>query len=261
MNTEKMNGNGVLHIKKALKRFGGRTVVDIENVNIGTHPIEGLIGPNGAGKSTLINLITRRLRMTEGEILYYRDGAAIENARKNIDELARLNLVRSNQVIQDFASLTIIDSMILANTDPKHEKFYKLFNEKEVRELAKDKIDYYLDYFHFDFPEGHALSAGEKKLLDIIRCLILSPKFLLLDEPTAGLPQDQTDKVIELLLKKTAEEDMKVLIVEHDLDMIWRICDYIHFMAEGQILLQGTAAEVKGNETVKKKYIGEESDA
>ncbi|MCL2856966.1 MAG: ATP-binding cassette domain-containing protein [Oscillospiraceae bacterium] len=252
---------GVLHIKKAVKRFGGKTVVNVEDIRIGTHCIEGLIGPNGAGKSTLINLMTQKLSLTEGEIIYYRGDEAINVSSKNLNTLAKLNLVRSNQIIQDFASLTIVDSMILANTDLRHEKFYKLFNDKEVREAAQEKIDFYLDYFHFDFPEGHALSAGEKKLLDIIRCLILNPKFLLLDEPTAGLPQDQSDKVIDLLQKKTAEEDMCVLIVEHNLDLIWRVCDYIHFMADGQILIQGTPDEIKGNETVNKKYIGEESNA
>ena len=257
MSTEKTNEKGVLHIKKAVKRFGGKTVVNVDDIRIGTHRIEGLIGPNGAGKSTLINLITQKHKLTEGEIFYYRGDETIAVSSKNINTLAKLNLVRSNQIIQDFASLTIIDSMVLSNTELPHEKFYKLFNEKQVREAAREKIDFYLDYFHFDFPQGHALSAGEKKLLDIIRCLILSPSFLLLDEPTAGLPQDQTDKVIDLLHKKTAEENMRVLIVEHDLDLIWRVCDHIHFMAEGQILIQGTPEEIKGNETVKNKYIGE----
>ena len=256
-----MTEDGVLYIKKAVKRFGGKTVVNVEDIRFGVHRIEGLIGPNGAGKSTLINLITQKLKLTEGEIIYYNGEETIHNNKNSLDSLARKNLVRSNQVIQDFDSLTIIDSMLLSFAGTKYEKFYKLFNEKELRKAAKEKIEYYLDYFHFDFPEGHALSAGEKKLLDIIRCLILNPKFLLLDEPTAGLPQDQSDQVIDLLQKKTIEDNMRVLIVEHDLELIWRVCDHIHFMADGQILIQGTADEIKSNDIVNKKYIGEEGNA
>ena len=114
-----------------------------------------------------------------------------------------------------------------------------------------------MDYFHFDDPDGHALSAGEKKLLDIIRCLLLKPKFLLMDEPTTGLPQDQTDLVIAMMRKKIKEEGMSILIVEHDLDLIWGVSENVYFMAEGEILIQGPPSEVRKNKTVVKKYMGE----
>lgn len=245
-----------LHLKNLVKRFGGRTVVDIKDITLGTHGIEGLIGPNGAGKTTLISLITHKVSMDQGQILYYKDKKEIDISKKSLDEISRLGLVRTNQIIQDFENLTIRDSLLLSLATSKQEKFYNIFNEKELRKSTEKEIEKYLDYFHFENPDGHALSAGEKKLLDIIRCMLLKPKFLLMDEPTAGLPQNQTEKVIELMREKTNEEGMSILIVEHDLDLIWRVTENVHFMSEGQILIQGTPDEIRNNKTVITKYMG-----
>jgi ABC-type branched-subunit amino acid transport system ATPase component len=246
-----------LHLKNVMKSFGGRKVVDIKELTLGTHGIEGLIGPNGAGKTTLINLITHKLRMDCGQILYYANGDEIDISKKPIDEIARFGMVRTNQIIQDFQSLSIRDSLFLSLATPMYENFYNIFSEKKLRKAAEQEIEKYLDYFHFENPDGHALSAGEKKLLDIIRCLLLKPKVILMDEPTTGLPQDQTDLVIALMRKKTVEEGMSILIVEHDLDLIWGVSENVYFMAEGEILIQGPPDEVRKNKTVVQKYMGE----
>lgn len=249
-----------LHLKNVIKKFGGRKVVDIKDLTLGTHGIEGLIGPNGAGKTTLINLITHKLRMDHGQVFYYPNGNEMDISKKSFDEIARLGMVRTNQVIQDFQSLSIRDSLLLSLATPKYEKFYNIFSEKKLKKATEQEIEKYLDYFHFENPDGHALSAGEKKLLDIIRCLLLKPKVLLMDEPATGLPQDQTDKVIAMVKKKTSEEGMSILVVEHDLDLIWEVSENVYFMAEGEILIQGPPDEVRKNKTVVKKYMGE-SDA
>jgi ABC-type branched-subunit amino acid transport system ATPase component len=247
-----------LHLKNIVKRFGGRKVVDIKDLTLGTHGIEGLIGPNGAGKTTLINLISHKLRMDTGQVLYYPvANEEIDISRKSFDQIARLGMVRTNQVIVDFASLTIRDSMLLSLATSKYERFYGIFSENKLRKAVEGEIEEYLDYFHFENPDGNALSAGEKKLLDIIRCLLLKPKVLLMDEPTVGLPQDQTDLVIAMMRKKTKEEGMSILIVEHDLDLIWGVSENVYFMAEGEILIQGPPDEVRKNKTVVKKYMGE----
>jgi len=244
--------NKKLHLKNITKSFGGRKVVDIPDLSLGKHGIEGLIGPNGAGKTTLINLISHKLKMDTGQILYYSNGNEIDISRQTFDGIARLGMVRTNQIIQDFQSLSIRDSMLLSLANSRHERFYAIFSEKKLRKAAEQEMEEYLDYFHFENPEGHALSAGEKKLLDIIRCLLLKPKFLLMDEPTTGLPQDQT-----VMRKKIEEEGMSILIVEHDLDLIWGVSDNVYFMAEGEILIQGPPNEVRKNKTVVKKYMGE----
>ena len=252
-----MSCEKVIHLQNVVKRYGTRNVVDVEDAILGVCGIEGLIGPNGAGKTTLINLISSKLSMTTGSILFYNDDEEINISKMSFDKVSRMGLVRSNQIIQDFESLTVMDSMLLSLASSKHERFYKLFSDKKARKMAEEEIKWYLDYFHFDDPNENADSAGEKKLLDIIRCMMLRPDFILMDEPTAGLPEDQTQRVIELMRMKTKEEDMRILVVEHDLDLIWEVCEKIHFMAEGKIMIQGTPDEIKCNAIVHKKYIGE----
>ena len=245
-----------LHIKNIAKSFGGRTVVDIADLTLGTHGIEGLIGPNGAGKTTLMNLITHKLKMDHGQVVYYPNGEEMDISNRSMDEIARFGIVKTNQIIQDFESLSIRDSLLLSLSTRKYEKFYRIFSEGALLKETKAEIEEYLEYFHFENPDGHALSAGEKKLLDIIRCLVLKPKFVLMDEPTAGLPEDQTIKVMDLMKKKTKEEDMSILIVEHDLDLIWNVSEIVYFMAEGEILLKGTPEEIRKDRTVAVKYMG-----
>lgn len=246
-----------LHLKNITKSFGGRKVVDIPDLTMGHYGIEGLIGPNGAGKTTLINLISHKLKMDSGQVLYYSNGDEIDITKQTFDGIARLGMVRTNQIIQDFNSLSIRDSLLLSMATYRHERFWAIFSENKLRKEAEAEIEGYLDYFHFDNPDGNALSAGEKKLLDIIRCLLLKPKFLLMDEPTTGLPQDQTDLVLAMMRNKIKDEGMSILIVEHDLDLIWGVSDNVYFMAEGEILIQGPPSEVRKNKTVVKKYMGE----
>lgn len=245
-----------LHLKNIKKSFGGRTVVNIEDLVLGSCGIEGLIGPNGAGKTTLMSLITRKLNPDHGEVAYFPNGSEVDISRKTMDQIARMGIVKTNQIIQDFESLTIKESLLLSLASQRYENFYRLFIEDTLLREAKEQIEEYLDYFHFENPNGYALSAGEKKLLDIIRCLMLKPKFLLMDEPTAGLPEDLTLKVMELMKRKSREEGMSILIVEHDLDLIWEVSECVHFMADGEILFQGPPDEIRANKTVAVKYMG-----
>lgn len=249
----------VIHVKNVTKYFGGRKVVDVPDLTIGTHGIAGLIGPNGAGKTTLINLISKKISLSSGQILYYKDGKEVDISKKSMDEIARMGVVRTNQIIQDFESLSIRDSLLLSLASSNQEKFYKIFNDAALRKSTEEEIAFYLDYFRFDNPDRHALSAGEKKLLDIIRCMLLKPKLLIMDEPTNGLPQDLTDLVMDLMKKKTSEEDMTILIVEHDLDLIWKVSENVYFMAEGEILFQGPPEEIRKNKIVIQKYMGEKN--
>ncbi|MEM7798198.1 MAG: ATP-binding cassette domain-containing protein [Chloroflexota bacterium] len=252
-----MSNNATITLKSVKKSFVGRTVVDIDSLTLGTYPIEGLIGPNGAGKTTLMSLITGKLPADQGEILFLpQDESPINLSAYRLEEIARMGLVRTNQIIQDFDSLSIRDSLLLSLATPLHEKFFKLFSGRQLQQDVEKEIDFYLDYFPFENSEGHALSAGEKKLLDIIRCLLLKPKFLLMDEPTAGLPHDLTKKVMELMQHKAEEEGLSILIVEHDLDLIWEVCEYVHFLAEGKLMTQGTPEEIRSNQTVAEKYMG-----
>jgi ABC-type branched-subunit amino acid transport system ATPase component len=249
-------GQKTLHLHDVHKHYGGRTVVDIADLVLGAHGIEGLIGPNGAGKTTLMKLITHAVSPDRGHIEYHSPGGTVVLTKHSPDAIARMGVVKTNQVIQDFESLTIRESLLLSLAGAEQEKFWKVRRDNAFLRRANEEIDEYLGLFHFQDPDGKAGSAGEKKLLDILRCLLLKPRFLLMDEPTAGLPQDETDKVMEVMRQKTRETDLSILIIEHDLDLIWETCEYVHFMAEGQILLQGTPSDVRSNATVAEKYLG-----
>jgi ABC-type branched-subunit amino acid transport system ATPase component len=246
-------------IRDAVKSFDGRVVVDVADLTLGQHPIEGLIGPNGAGKTTLMRMIMHSIDLDRGKISFAPgDGSAPEVFLSKLPAhaIARLGVVKTNQVIQDFEHLTIWDSLLLAASHARDERAYRIYRERRVWRDYGAQIQSYLDLLPFDNPYGFAKSAGEKKLLDIIRCLLLRPKVLLLDEPTAGLPAGMRDRVMELIKKKATEEDVSVVIVEHDLNVIWSLSDYVHFMAEGSVVLQGDPAWIRAHETVVEKYLG-----
>lgn len=242
-----------------MKSFDGRVVVDVADLTLGRHPVEGLIGPNGAGKTTLMRMIMHSISLDRGKVTFVAgdgNGGEVVLSRKPAHAIARLGVVKTNQVIQDFEELTIWDSLLLAASRARDERAYQIYGERRVWSAYGEEIQGYLDLLPFDNPFGFAGSAGEKKLLDIIRCLLLRPRLLLLDEPTAGLPAGMRDRVMELIRKKATEENVSVVIVEHDLNVIWNLSDYVHFMAEGSVVLQGDPVWIREHETVVEKYLG-----
>lgn len=246
-----------IRIEEAVKSFSGRVVVDIDELVLGDRPIEGLIGPNGAGKTTLMRMIMHSIPLDRGRISLLTAGQSeIVLSSLSTDRMAHHGVVKSNQVITDFDRLTIWDSLLLAGTEPRYEQPYRIFSERTIFERYEAEIRDRLDYFGFSDPTAFANSAGEKKLLDIVRCLLLKPTFLLLDEPTAGLPDQLTEKVMRVI-RDLAAAGTSVVIVEHDLDVIWNLCDEVSFMAEGRVILKGDPQTIRENKTVIEKYLGE----
>lgn len=246
----------LLEAENLTKSYHAHEVVNIPKVAFGAQGLEGLIGPNGAGKSTLMGLLTRRIAPTSGSIsLDVGDGVHKLNPLKS-HEVARIGLIKTNQRIQGFDSLTIKDSLRLAVTPPKDEGFMSIFAGERDPEDVEERVAQYVEAFPFTDRNGYARSGGEKKLVDILRCLIAEPKLLLMDEPTAGLPEDITRTVMDIVREKVAGGEMRVVVVEHDLPLIWEYCDYVHFLSEGSILFEGAPEEVKSNRVVAEKYMG-----
>ena len=246
-----------IRIEGAVKSFFGRVVVDIDDLVLGDQPIEGLIGPNGAGKTTLMRMIMHSTPLDRGKVsLLPSSGREVVLSSLPAHRMARHGVVKSNQVIMDFDKLTIWDSLLLAVAESRYEQPPRIFSERTVFEQHKHEMRYYLDYFGFADPTAFAMSAGEKKLLDIVRCLLLKPTFLLLDEPTAGLPDVLTEKVMTVV-RDLAAAGTSVVIVEHDLNFIWNLCDKVHFMAEGSVILRGDPQSIREHRTVVEKYLGE----
>ena len=249
-----------IRIEGAVKSFAGRVVVSIDELVLGEGLIEGLIGPNGAGKTTLMRMIMHSTKLDEGTVTFRgpdldEDGDVVLSDLPT-HRMAGLGIVKSNQVIMDFKKLTIWDSLLLAVAEAKYEQPHRIFSEVPLFEDHADEAREYLDFFSFADPTGFAQSAGEKKLLDIVRCLLLKPKFLLLDEPTAGLADELTEKVMEAI-RLVAAQGTAVVVVEHDLSVIWDISDQVHFMAEGKVILRGDPQEIREHKTVIEKYLGE----
>jgi ABC-type branched-subunit amino acid transport system ATPase component len=246
-----------IRVQGVVKSFSGRVVVDVDDLVLGEQPIEGLIGPNGAGKTTLMRMIMHSTPLDRGRIaLLPAGGSEVVLSGLPAHRMARHGVVKSNQVIMDFDKLTIWDSLLLAVAETRYEQPHRIFSERTVFKRHEDEIRQYLDYFEFADPTAFALSAGEKKLLDIVRCLLLRPTFLLLDEPTAGLPAELTEKVMTVI-RELAAAGTSVVIVEHDLNVIWSLCDVVHFMAEGSVILNGDPQSIRANSTVVEKYLGE----
>jgi len=246
-----------IHIRSAVKSFSGRVVVDVDELVLGEKPIEGLIGPNGAGKTTLMRMVMHSITLDTGTVsLRPPSGPEIVLSSLPAHRMAQHGVVKSNQVIMDFDKLTIWDSLLLSVAEARYEQPQRVFAEGTVFRRHEEEIRHYLDYFGFDDPTTFALSAGEKKLLDIVRGLLLQPTFLLLDEPTAGLPDDLTEKVMEVVRELSAK-GTSVVVVEHDLNLIWSLCDGVHFMAEGSVVLSGDPESIRENRTVVEKYLGE----
>jgi len=246
-----------IRIEGAAKSYSGRVVVDVDDLVLGDQPIAGLIGPNGAGKTTLMRMVMHSTPLDRGTItLLPVSGPAVTLSSLPAHRIAGHGVVKSNQVIMDFDKLTIWDSLLLAVTEARYEQPQRIFSERTVFERHADEIRPYLEYFGFADPTAFALSAGEKKLLDILRCLLLKPTFLLLDEPTAGLPAELTEKVMKVI-RDLAAAGTAVVVVEHDLNVIWNLCDEVLFMAEGSVILRGDPQTIRANRTVVEKYLGE----
>ena len=246
-----------IHVRGAVKSFSGREVVSIDELMLGEKPIEGLIGPNGAGKTTLMRMIMHSIPLDRGTVTLKSDGSQdIVLSDLAANRLAGHGVVKSNQVIMDFDKLTIWDSLLLSVAEARFEQPHRMRSEHIVFDAHEEEMRRYLDHFGFSDPTALAGSAGEKKLLDIVRCVLLKPAFLLLDEPTAGLPDDLTEKVMHEV-RKLAAGGTSVVIVEHDLNVIWGLCDKVHFMAEGNVILRGDPEEIRANATVVEKYLGE----
>lgn len=238
------------------KDYGGHRVVDIADLSFGEHGLEGLIGPNGAGKSTLMGLLTRRIAPSSGEISLLADDGTHALNPLSSHEVSRIGLIKTNQRIQGFDSLTIRDNLRLAATAVAEEGPRSILDPLRDPDAIEAQIDRYLGMFSFSDPDGFARSGGEKKLVDILRCLMARPKMLLMDEPTAGLPDDITEAVMDLIKAKVEAKEMTVVVVEHDLPMIWKYCGFVHFLSEGKVLFQGSPDDVKSNRLVAEKYMG-----
>ena len=249
----------MLEIKNINKNFGGLRAVNNASMNIEKGSITGLIGPNGAGKTTLFNTIAGVYAPDEGEIF-------LEN--QNITGLKPHNLfnkgvLRTFQIAHEFSTLTVLENLMMVPPNQYGENLiYAWFRnndvkkqEEEIRTKAIEVIEF-LNLNHLTQELAGNLSGGQKKLLELGRTMMVESKLVLLDEVGAGVNRTLLNDISDAILRLNKEKNYTFFVIEHDMDLIEKICDPVIVMAEGSVLFEGKFDEVKSNEEVIEAYLG-----
>ena len=249
----------MLEIKDINKNFGGLRAVNNASMKIEKGSITGLIGPNGAGKTTLFNTIAGVYTPDEGEIF-------LEN--QNITGLKPHNLfskgvLRTFQIAHEFSTLTVLENLMMVPPNQYGENLiYAWFRnndvkkqEEEIRTKAIEVIEF-LNLNHLTQELAGNLSGGQKKLLELGRTMMVDSKLVLLDEVGAGVNRTLLNDISDAILRLNKEKNYTFFVIEHDMDLIEKICDPVIVMAEGSVLFEGKFDEVKSNEEVIEAYLG-----
>ena len=242
----------ILELKDVTKAYDEFKVVDRFNFKVMQGELRCLLGPNGAGKTTTIDLITGRQKATSGTILF--DGHDITGLRE--DKIAKLGVGRKFQVPAVFKDLTVRDNIQVAyskNTDPFANMFR--FGRKEGQERQQKVVELVGLQDRLDEMGGN-LSHGETQWLEIGMVLTQNPKLLLMDEPTAGMTEQETQKTSEIFNKLKSEHTL--VVVEHDMAFVREIADVITLMHLGRTLAEGPMEEIEKNPEVREIYLGSE---
>jgi ABC-type branched-subunit amino acid transport system ATPase component len=246
--------SAVLETRKLCKRFGALTVAENIDFRLEAGARHALIGPNGAGKTTFVNMLTGRLAPSSGQILL--GGDDITDAR----QAARVKrgLGRTFQINTLFRSLPVLDNVALGVAERsgvagrlwRPASAFRAIRDESMEllatlGLARDAATPVLD-----------LPYGKQRLVEIAIALGLKPKVLLLDEPAAGVPSVESERILRAL--DTLPADIAILIIEHDMDLVFRFARRITVLVQGEVLVEGTPAEISGNRRVHEVYLGEQ---
>ena len=236
----------LLEVQDVTVRFGGVTAVNGAQFAVEPGTVTGLIGPNGAGKTTLFNVITGIQPPTGGRIHY--DGRDV--TRFGTHRRARLGIARTFQRLEAFGSLSVWENVLCA------AEIHKLWRPgaRNPQEIARELMDE-VGITRFADDPADAVPTGIARLLELARALAITPRLLLLDEPSSGLGDEETDTFGELL-RRLAERGTTVLMVEHDMDLVMGVCDHIHVLDFGTIIASGTPAEIQQDRAVQEAYLG-----
>jgi branched-chain amino acid transport system ATP-binding protein len=241
------------------RHFGGFRAVDGASLTIRTGTITGLIGPNGAGKTTLFNVIAGRLPPTSGRVLM--DGEDITGLPPHV--LFGKGLLRTFQIAHEFGSMTVRENLMMVPPNQAGETIWNSWfargrvaaEEKRIRDKADEVLDF-LTISHLADQKASMISGGQKKLLELGRTMMVDAKIVFLDEVGAGVNRTLLNTIGDAIIRLNKERGYTFCVIEHDMDFIARLCDPVIVMAEGKVLAQGTADEVKNDERVIEAYLG-----
>lgn len=250
----------VLVIDSVTRSFGGLRAVDVEHLEFQRGWITGLIGPNGAGKTTLFNLITGFDRPSTGQWAF--NGMPLSRLAPH--QVARRGVVRTFQLTKALAKLTVLDNMRLAAPRQTGERFFGalLSSWGRQEQTITEKAMELLTRFRLDAKAGDlagCLSGGQRKLLEMARALMMDPTVVMLDEPMAGVNPALTESLLQHV-KSLREDGMTVVFVEHDMDVIRDISDWVVVMAQGRVIAEGRPGTLSSNKAVVDAYLGAHHD-
>ena len=251
--------SNILQVNNLSKFFGGLAAVSNCSLKIKKGSITGIIGPNGSGKTTLFNLIAGNLESSQGTVFFNNEN--ITNTPSY--ELFSKGVLRTFQIAHEFTNLTVLENLMMVPGKQSGESLVNaLFKprlvkkeEVKIREKALEVIDF-LNLKHLSNELAGNLSGGQKKLLELGRTMMVDAKLVLLDEVGAGVNRTLLKEIGSAILRLNKEQGYTFCMIEHDMDFISRLCDPVIVMAEGSILFEGTAEEVKKDEKVIESYLG-----
>lgn len=230
-------------------RFGGLRALHKVDLQLHAGEILGLIGPNGSGKTTLVNVITGILAPTEGRVTV--NGTVISG--KPPHKVARAGVARTFQSVRLFTTLSVRENIELAAVSAGRGR-------KAARSLAADLMERFGIRHLADAVSG-SLAYGQERIVEIARALATGCSFLLLDEPAAGLNDQESEALLERLKGIPAEFDCGMLIIDHDMDLIMRLCHRLHVLNQGQTIASGTADQIRRDPVVIEAYLGSQGAA
>lgn len=250
----------MLTCNQLTKNFGPFRAVESCSISVGKGSITGLIGPNGAGKTTLFNLIAGAFGSTSGSIVFKGE----EITRLSSDQRFARGLVRTFQIPHEFHHLTVIENLMMV--PPGQPGEHLLNNWLSPRKVAAGEKETYgrawatlefLELTHVAHERAGRLSGGQKKLLELGRTMMTSSELVLLDEPAAGVNRTLLRKLEDKILYLNRERGYTFILIEHDMEMIGKLCDPVICLAEGKVLIEGDFKTVRSDPRVLEAYLGE----
>jgi branched-chain amino acid transport system ATP-binding protein len=233
----------LLECRALVRRFGALVAVDNVDLAVERGEVRAVIGPNGAGKSTVFNLITSTLRPQSGTVLF----AGEDITGLAVHAVARKGIARTFQRCHVFPGLSVRENARLAAQ--ARDRRHALAHADEA--LARLRLDRHAAL------TADTLSHGDQRLLEVAMALAQKPRLLMLDEPTQGLSIEETERAVQILKGMLAAEDLSVLLVEHDMEVVFKLADSITVLHRGRVIADGAPAAVRANPEVRKAYLGE----
>jgi len=253
----------LLNIKGIWKSFGGLMALRHINFDVKEGDIKALIGPNGAGKTTLLNIISGIYQPDKGEVFFL--GKNISNLPST--KIARKGISRTFQHVELFGNMTVLENIMVGRYVKSRAGFfssgfklpYVMKEEKEIQRKSEEILEY-INLGQRKDELASNLPIGEQRILEVGRALATEPRLLLLDEPAAGLNIRETRNLGEIIKKIREEIKITIVLVEHDMDLVMRISDWITVLNFGEIIAEGTPLEVQKNPEVIVAYLGDEEE-